>query len=344
MKSWVKLYTELNRDPKMAPLTWAQKGIWAALLALAGELDVRNGDGLETGQLYSVEDTAWSIRCDIKEFTETVEVLSRSVEGKARGLLYEQDGLLFVTNYGKRQARAREDPAQVAARQRRHRAKKRNPIFERDDWTCQYCGQKLPLGECSIDHVVPISQGGSDDRSNLVTACMLCNDKKGARTPEQAAMPLRHDPRIVTSLRHDSESESESDSEKIENQSQIQSQTRIVTERKPPNLRHPGLRPISDLISSLSVSDADSDPTPKRGPPQTAAARIEAAIQIRERVEGGKLSAREEAQMRDWGQTYGAGVLYEATLRTAFKKPRNFGAYMRKTLENACEHTRDPPP
>ena len=57
MKSWVKLYTEINRDPKMAQFTWAQRGIWAALLALAGELDVRNGDGSESGELDTVENT-----------------------------------------------------------------------------------------------------------------------------------------------------------------------------------------------------------------------------------------------------------------------------------------------
>ena len=127
MKSWVKLYTEINRDPKMVRLTWAHKGIWAALLALAGEIDVRNGDGQETGQIYSVEDTALIIRCDIAEFTEAVEVFSRPILEGERGMLYDQDGILFITNYGKRQARpASARPEAVKKRVANHRARLRN--------------------------------------------------------------------------------------------------------------------------------------------------------------------------------------------------------------------------
>ena len=124
MKSWVKLYTEINRDPKMVRLTWAHKGIWAALLALAGEVDVRNGDGQETGQIYSVEDTALIIRCDIAEFTEAVKVFLRPTAEGENGMLYEQNGTLFITNYGKRQARppsARPEATKERKRQQRTR-------------------------------------------------------------------------------------------------------------------------------------------------------------------------------------------------------------------------------
>lgn len=124
MKSWVKLYTEINRDPKMVRLTWAHKGIWAALLALAGEVDVRNGDGQETGQIYSVEDTALIIRCDIAEFTEAVKVFLRPTAEGENGMLYEQNGMLFITNYGKRQARppsARPEATKERKRQQRTR-------------------------------------------------------------------------------------------------------------------------------------------------------------------------------------------------------------------------------
>ena len=124
MKSWVKLYTEINRDPKMVRLTWAHKGIWAALLALAGEVDVRNGDGQETGQIYSIEDTALIIRCDIAEFTEAVEVFLRPTAEGENGMLYEQNGILFITNYGKRQARppsARPEATKERKRQQRTR-------------------------------------------------------------------------------------------------------------------------------------------------------------------------------------------------------------------------------
>jgi 5-methylcytosine-specific restriction endonuclease McrA len=64
-------------------------------------------------------------------------------------------------------------------------------IFRRDGHKCAYCGSRQNL---TIDHVVPRSQGGKDTWDNLVTACQVCNTKKGDRTPEQAEMPLYRDP------------------------------------------------------------------------------------------------------------------------------------------------------
>jgi len=49
---------------------------------------------------------------------------------------------------------------------------------------CAYCGAPAE----HIDHVIPRSQGGTDDPRNLVPACAKCNLTKGARTPEEAGM------------------------------------------------------------------------------------------------------------------------------------------------------------
>lgn len=48
-------------------------------------------------------------------------------------------------------------------------------VLERDGYTCQYCGAKAPRVELHIDHIVPVSKGGTSDMSNLVTACVKCN-------------------------------------------------------------------------------------------------------------------------------------------------------------------------
>lgn len=66
--------------------------------------------------------------------------------------------------------------------------KKRKRILERDAYRCRYCGGHKDL---CVDHVVPESQGGSDDDENLVCACRSCNSSKGARTPEQANIKLK---------------------------------------------------------------------------------------------------------------------------------------------------------
>lgn len=63
-------------------------------------------------------------------------------------------------------------------------------IYSRDDYTCQYCGEPFEPEDLTFDHVVPAAQGGRRSWENIVTACVPCNKRKAARTPEQAGMHL----------------------------------------------------------------------------------------------------------------------------------------------------------
>lgn len=71
----------------------------------------------------------------------------------------------------------------------------RRNIFLRDDYTCQYCGTKPGKENLTIDHVVPRSKGGRSTWENVTLACIVCNSRKGDRTPDQAHMPLHRRPR-----------------------------------------------------------------------------------------------------------------------------------------------------
>ena len=87
---------------------------------------------------------------------------------------------------------------------------KQATIFTRDKWCCRYCGvevffspalkalnsrfpnsgyyhrngrkdkmSQLLLNRCgAIDHIVPVSKGGSNDLDNLICACWQCNSTK----------------------------------------------------------------------------------------------------------------------------------------------------------------------
>ena len=70
----------------------------------------------------------------------------------------------------------------------------RQNIYARDKYKCQYCGQKLPVEDLSYDHVVPKSRGGKTLWNNIVTSCIVCNRKKGGRTPREANMRLIRKP------------------------------------------------------------------------------------------------------------------------------------------------------
>ena len=56
----------------------------------------------------------------------------------------------------------------------------RASILERDNYTCAYCGVQ-PCN--SVDHVIPIARGGTDEWDNLVAACGTCNSRKRDRMP-----------------------------------------------------------------------------------------------------------------------------------------------------------------
>ncbi|MCP3669361.1 MAG: HNH endonuclease [Gammaproteobacteria bacterium] len=63
-------------------------------------------------------------------------------------------------------------------------------LFRRDGHTCMYCLEQMPDRRLTRDHVMPRSRRGADVWTNVVTACMACNQRKGARTPEEANMRL----------------------------------------------------------------------------------------------------------------------------------------------------------
>ena len=58
---------------------------------------------------------------------------------------------------------------------------KRFSIFTRDQFTCQYCGQRPPEVILEIDHINPVANGGDNDDLNLITSCYDCNRGKGAK-------------------------------------------------------------------------------------------------------------------------------------------------------------------
>jgi 5-methylcytosine-specific restriction endonuclease McrA len=67
-------------------------------------------------------------------------------------------------------------------------------VLLRDAFACQYCGEKPPPRELTVDHVTPRARGGASRWNNVVAACRPCNHKKGSRTPDEARMPLRRTP------------------------------------------------------------------------------------------------------------------------------------------------------
>jgi 5-methylcytosine-specific restriction endonuclease McrA len=70
----------------------------------------------------------------------------------------------------------------------------RRGVLSRDNRECAYCGRVAT----TIDHVTPKSRGGGNTWLNTVAACSRCNNIKDDRTPKEAGMDLRYQPREVT--------------------------------------------------------------------------------------------------------------------------------------------------
>lgn len=90
---------------------------------------------------------------------------------------------------------AKKDARKLARRLRENKIKKDsirhgyiNPdyVYERDHWICGICGKKIvkaktsphPLSP-SIDHIIPLSKGGSHTKENVRAAHHYCNSKRG---------------------------------------------------------------------------------------------------------------------------------------------------------------------
>ena len=65
-------------------------------------------------------------------------------------------------------------------------------LFARDRYRCQYCGRTgaelKPRETLTRDHLIPISRGGSNEWTNVVTACSPCNTRKSNHLPEEIGM------------------------------------------------------------------------------------------------------------------------------------------------------------
>ena len=71
-------------------------------------------------------------------------------------------------------------------------------LFARDEYACQYCGRTAgvlkPRESLTRDHLIPMSRGGLNEWTNVVTACSSCNTRKANRLPHEIGMHPLHAP------------------------------------------------------------------------------------------------------------------------------------------------------
>ena len=65
-------------------------------------------------------------------------------------------------------------------------AHRRKLVMERDEYQCVFCWAEDDL---TLDHIIPISRGGTNALDNLQVLCRRCNQWKGSRLLESASKP-----------------------------------------------------------------------------------------------------------------------------------------------------------
>jgi len=80
----------------------------------------------------------------------------------------------------------------------------RRGVLGRDGYTCVYCGARVgeqrhgrvfARTDFSVDHLIPRSRSGGSTWGNTACACRRCNHRKADRTPHEAGMRLRWEPK-----------------------------------------------------------------------------------------------------------------------------------------------------
>lgn len=92
-------------------------------------------------------------------------------------------------------AGAEANPTRRAEKSARYRARMigapvveridRAAIIARDRQTCHLCGERVPDGEVTLDHIVPLAIGGEHTSRNLAVAHHSCNSAKGTRASNE---------------------------------------------------------------------------------------------------------------------------------------------------------------
>lgn len=181
MSRWFRFYDGALDDPKVQALAPDLFKVWVNLLCVAS----RN-DGL-----ISAADLPFLLRLDQKKVDSSVAALVKA------GLLDCNGDKHEPHNWAGRQFKADTSAERVARyRQRRKDSglkvmadytRFRATLIDRDGEACVYCSATDKL---VVDHMDPISLGGTDHPDNLALACKPCNSGKAGRTPEMAGLKI----------------------------------------------------------------------------------------------------------------------------------------------------------
>ena len=82
------------------------------------------------------------------------------------------------------QKKTENEPVKMLSQRRSFSAEERSAVYSKSEGHCAICGEFVPYMEYTIDHIIPLAKGGSNDISNLQCACGVCNRIKQDILPQ----------------------------------------------------------------------------------------------------------------------------------------------------------------
>lgn len=171
-RPWFRFYVESIWDLKLRRLPAYSRWLWVVVLACARSSPIPGYLLITDGDPMALTDLADGAALSVSQTKKGIDLL------RDLGLVDFDAGrqVWFVPKWGERQFEADFSRPFMSV-------EKRNEVFARDNFECVECGAGANL---TIDHIKPVTKGGTDDIENLQTLCNRCNSRKGNRERQKS--------------------------------------------------------------------------------------------------------------------------------------------------------------
>lgn len=89
---------------------------------------------------------------------------------------YTLEGVAIEIEYALKAVKEKKILTELELKRKEFKKVSKRKILERDAYRCKQCGSYKSL---HVDHIVPLSRGGTNDTDNLQALCAKCNLIKG---------------------------------------------------------------------------------------------------------------------------------------------------------------------
>lgn len=182
---WSKFFwSDWESDQGLRLCSLAAQGLWMRMLCVCARHDPKgylsiNGNPLKVDAIARLAGVAETEAETLVAELELNGVFSRN----RSGCIYSRR---MVRDAISDKARAEIYGTPRPAGSKPHRTlngRRKAAILREYGAVCAYCGDTI--GPFEIDHIHPISRGGTDDKENLAVSCKSCNRSKGVLTLEE---------------------------------------------------------------------------------------------------------------------------------------------------------------